>query len=151
VPAGLELSDRIHSIYEVFIMKSLAIVAAVAGGLLLQSAAFAGYNANVPVVVGSTYAYGGLHDARNSADTKQYIGCYVGAYVSSYTQTYTTNYVTCTASDSKGNYYYCYSNNAPYTWVQLAAGLNQASYIYFYGDAQHHCLSIDPQNASSYL
>jgi hypothetical protein len=129
-------------------MKKLAIVAAVAGGLLIQSAAFAGLNANNITTVGSYYAYGALHDARTSSNSKEYIGCYVGAYVSSYTQSYTTNYITCSATDSKGNFYYCYSNNAPYTWVQLAAGLNESSYIYFYGDSAHHCMSIDPQNYS---
>jgi hypothetical protein len=120
-------------------MKSFAIIAAATGGLLLQSAAFAGYDFQSVTTVGSTYAYGALKDARTSSNKNEYIGCYVVNDLSS-----NTNYIGCSAADAKGNTYYCYANNAP----QLEAGLNDASYLYFYGDSSHHCLSIETLNYS---
>jgi hypothetical protein len=120
-------------------MKSFAIIAAVTGGLLLQSAAFAGYDFHSTTTVGSTYAYGALRDARNSSNTTEYIGCYVYNDLSSH-----TDFLSCSATDAQGHSYYCYANNEP----QLEAGLNEASYVYFYGDTSHHCQAIETVNYS---
>ena len=36
-------------------------------------------------------------------------------------------------------------------WLALVSSLNEASWIYFYGDASHHCLGINSQQGSNYL
>jgi hypothetical protein len=129
-------------------MKKRAMLAvAAAAGLVLQSVAFAGLNSSLPVTAGSDYAYGGLTDARNSSDTKQYIGCYLGlSFNASGGQT--SDYVSCSGQSASGAYYYCYVQYPSLQLTSLVAGLNHASYLYFYGDSAHHCLSVSVQNAS---
>ena len=131
-------------------MKKRSILAAAAAGLVLQSAAFAGLNSSFPVVVGSDYAYGGLTDARNSSDNKQYIGCYNGLGFSS-SGSETSDYVSCWGQSSSGAYYYCYVQYPSLQLVSLVSGLNHASYLYIYGDSAHHCLSVTIENISNAL
>jgi hypothetical protein len=125
--------------YEVSTMKTFAIIAAAAGALLLQSAAFAGYDFHATTYVGSTYAEGALRDARNSSNNVEYIGCYIYNNLAA-----GGDYFGCSASDAHGNTYYCYASNVS----QLEAALNDASWVYFYGDSSHHCQGVETTNFS---
>ena len=104
-------------------------------------------NSSLPATVGSDYAYGGLTDARNSSDNKQYIGCYLGLTLNS-SGGQTSDYVSCSGQSASGVYYYCYVQYPSLQLTNMVAGLNHASYLFFYGDSAHHCLSISVQNAS---
>jgi len=116
-------------------MKKLMAVAVLSAGLLLESQAFAGLSSTLTVQVGSNYAAGALRSARASADTVEFIGCTLSPYQSS-------NYVYCQATNSAGQSYYCINSSAPDVWAATLASMNSASYLYFYGDASHHCTGI---------
>jgi hypothetical protein len=152
--ATAALPDRrlriIHPIAtEGIAMKKLPIIAALAAGLLLQSGAFAGVNSAQTTVAGSSYGYGAFHDARFNSGSTEAVSCYIGAYVTTYTSTVTSNYISCSATNTAGQNYYCYVYNPPATWVTMVSGMNESSWIYFYGDSAHHCLGIIRRTARS--
>ncbi|MET0497013.1 MAG: hypothetical protein ABW106_01945 [Steroidobacteraceae bacterium] len=132
-------------------MNKLSIVAALTAGLLLQSSVFAGANTNTSTTVGSNFGYGALKDARNNSGSTENVSCYLGAYVSTYTSSTTSNYIQCSATAANGASYYCYTYNPSPAWLALVSSLNESSWIYFYGDASHHCMGINSQQGSSYL
>jgi hypothetical protein len=122
-------------------------VAGLAATLLLQAQAFATQNYNTTTVVGTTYAYGALHDARNNANSHESLGCgfyaYTGAAVSA---------VFCTATAPNGTTSYnCSFYNPSDNIVKLALGLNEASYLFFEGDTSGNCTFIEVVQNSGYL
>lgn len=76
--------------------KSLVLV----GFLAAAATAGAGTRYSSYVTVGSTYAWGGMGDARRSSDAYQYIGCSISASAS-------LRYATCFARDASGRYGTC--------------------------------------------
>jgi hypothetical protein len=132
-------------------MNKTALFTTLAAALAVSTGAFAGQNSNNVVVAASGYGYGGVHDARFSADGKQAVSCYLGTYVSVYYASSTINYVSCSAIDASGVTAYCYVNNPPATWVTQVAGINESSWVYFYNDTSHHCLGISTSQASNNL
>jgi hypothetical protein len=132
-------------------MNKFKIVAALATGLVLQSAAFAGANTTTQTTVGSIYGYGAFHDARNNSGSTERLSCYLGAYVSTYTSSTTSNYVQCSATAANGASYYCYTYNPSSAWISLVTSMNESSWVYFYGDSSHHCLGINLEQGSNYL
>src|SRR5262245_27526291 len=104
-------------------MKKFAAAAVVGAGLVLQATAFAGAVFPGPVTVSSRSAYGSLSTARNSANTKEFIGCAVyGTTQSSY-----TTYVACSASDAAGNTFYCSTYGPAPQLVQAALAVSASS------------------------
>ena len=126
-------------------MNKLTLLSLLSAALLLQSQAFAGAQQPAAVSVGSTYADGALQRARFNSGTTEAIGCLAAPSTGS------QNYISCSATDASGQSYYCYSNTAPQSWVDSIAGLNAASFLYFYGDTTHHCLGIYSYQFSFYL
>jgi len=132
-------------------MNKIALVSTLTAALAISTGAFAGQNLNNTVYANAGYGYGGVHDARASADAKQAVSCYLGTYVSVYYASATTNYVSCSATDASGVTAYCYVNNPPETWVTQVAGINESSWVYFYNDTSHHCLGISTSQGSGNL
>lgn len=134
-------------------MVKFKFAAAAAVGLFIQAQAFAGAYYGSTVSVGSIYASGSVLAARDSADSTAYISCYIGAYVTNadITNTTTNNYLSCSASDSAGHTYGCYTYNPPATWVTMMASINEVSWIYFYGDSAGHCQGLNVSQGSQYL
>jgi hypothetical protein len=128
-----------------------AFFSTLAVALAVSTGAFAGQNANNTVTATSGYGYGGVHDARASADANQAVSGNLGTYVSVYNASATTNSVSCSATDASGVTAYCYVNNPPETWVTQVAGINESSWVYFYNDTSHHCLGISTSQGSSNL
>lgn len=125
---------------------SLGKVVFVAAGLLslglVAAAARAGVRQNTDVVVssGGRYAYGSLGSARNSADTKQKIGCTTWAFANG------TATVYCFATDAAGTTVNCSSSAS--ALVNVVRGLNGDGYLYFNFDASNKCDEIDVDNRS---
>jgi hypothetical protein len=132
-------------------MNKAVLFSTLAAALAVSAGAFAGQNVNNTAVASSGYGYGGVHDARVSADTKQAVSCYLGTYVSAYYDSSTINYISCSATNSSGVVAYCYVNNPPATWVTQVAGINESSWLYFYNDTSHHCLGISTSQGSANL
>ena len=132
-------------------LRNTIAVTATACFALLSQGAFAGSYSASPVNVGSNYAGGSVTGARYSGDTRQQIGCSLGTYVTNVTDTSAHLYLSCSATDANGNSYYCYDSTPPDSWVKIVVALNSASWIYFYGDAQHHCQGLTSSQASSYF
>ena len=132
-------------------MKSLRILAAATAGLLIQSTVFAGANNVNSTTIGTNLAYGALKDARNNSGSTERISCYLGAYVTTIGNTTTNNYISCFATAANGTSYYCYAYNPSPAWITLVAALNESSWLYFYGDADHHCQGINSSQESANL
>jgi hypothetical protein len=129
----------------IFIMNKLAIGLAF-GAALAAQAANAGLHYSTPVVVGTSVAYGGVHSARTSADSKQFIGC--AAYGAVYSS---STYVACSASNSAGKTLYCATYNPSFYVWQAAMSVNQASAIIFNVDSHGNCTYIYVGNSSTNL
>jgi hypothetical protein len=116
--------------------------AVAAAALMAQSSVFAGQSSGSTVVVGSTYAYGSLKAARNSSDTKQYIGCAIGA------QPGQTPGIQCSAQNASGTSIYCADNAPSAAAIAMVSGINDSSYVYFVADSNHNCSYIVVYNYS---
>lgn len=136
-------------------MNKLALAFSLAAGLALQPVAQAGTNSNSSVYVytssSGNSAQGSFRDARSNAGTTENIGCYRYVSVSVSSGAVTTNYISCSATNASGVSYYCYIYNPPAAWSEMVVGMNEASNVYFYGDAAHRCLTISVSNSSMYL
>jgi len=131
--------------WEPIIMNKLAIGFSLAVALTVQSAN-AGLHYSTAVVAGAGGAYGAVHSARVSSDSKQFIGC--AAYGAVNTN---STYVACSASDSAGHAVYCATYNPSYYVWQSAMGVNDASFIIFNVDTQGNCTYIYHNNSSTNL
>lgn len=109
---------------------------------LIGTAAWAGAKSTNTVLVntGARSASGSLGDARNSADTQQFIGCSITTYVGSAPS------LGCFAMDTSSNYVGCSSTNADL--VATARSINGDSYITFTWDTFSACTSLHVTNAS---
>ncbi|MBZ4414506.1 hypothetical protein OWM54_19970 [Myxococcus sp. MISCRS1] len=109
---------------------------------LIGTAAWAGAKSTNTVLVNlsAMNASGSMGDARNSADTRQFIGCSITTYVGS------APTLGCFAMDSAGNYGGCSSTNADL--VATARSITTDSYLVFNWDAWTSCTSLHVTNAS---
>jgi hypothetical protein len=108
----------------------------VCGALFASSATYAGLVGNTPVSIwtdgsGQKNANGTLRDARNSADSMQYIGCSRYAYDTG------SNSIVCYARDAAGNYASCWTGDD--NMLRVAETLNPAAYLYFVVNADGSC------------
>jgi len=132
--------------YSSRMFRSIAILSAAASSFALQPA-FAGEVTSNPVTVGSGYAYGSLHSARTSSDSKQFIGCSVFGIVG----TPTTSYVACSATNAAGAVFNCATSNPSTALFQSALAVNAATYVFMESNSSGNCVYIYVQNASSNL
>jgi hypothetical protein len=128
---------------------SLNTLAALSLGLVssLASAAHAGSKAvnNVYVDAASRVAQGDVGQARNSADTRQVIGCHVQSYRNASGE---FEQASCSATDAAGNSYSCYATEA--ALVRSARAINGDSFVFFFGDAAGKCVNISVGLSSYY-
>ncbi|MBN9685606.1 MULTISPECIES: hypothetical protein [unclassified Corallococcus] len=117
-------------------MKKQTLVAGLAVAALgLGTTAWAGYKLTSPVNVlpSARFAFGTLGSARNSADTRQFIG--VSTMVTLGGET-----MTAYAEDASGNYVTCNSSRA--SFIAAARALKSDSYVYFAWDALGECTQL---------
>src|SRR6516162_3526481 len=126
-------------------MKELPIIASVVATLAVQ-VANAGYHYSTPITGGTGGAYGGVHSARTSSDSNQFIGCAAYGAVNS-----SSTYVACSARDSAGHSLYCATYNPSFYVWQAAMSVNQASIIIFNVDSSYNCTYIYVSNSSTNL
>ena len=126
-------------------MNKLAIGLSLAAALAVQSAN-AGYYYSSPITVGTGGAYGGMHSARVSSDSNQFIGCAAYGAVNT-----SSTYVSCAARDAAGHSLYCATYNPSYYVWQSAMGVNDSSFIIFNVDANGNCTYIYHSNSSTNL
>lgn len=113
---------------------------------LLCAAATAGDKSDVPVTLVTnssgqvTRAYGMIGTARNSADTKQLIGCFISAAGSSLQ-------AGCEAQNAAGANTMCFSSNAGV--IAAVQSVGPDSYIDFARDSGGSCTSVYVANSSS--
>jgi hypothetical protein len=124
-------------------MNKLAIGLSLAAALAIQSAN-AGLHFSVPIVVGTSGAYGSVHTARHSGDGKQFIGC--AAYGA--TSSSATTYVACSAQDASGHALYCATYSPSFYVWQAAMAVNEGSEIIFNADSSYNCTYIYVSNSS---
>jgi len=99
----------------------------------IGSVAYAGYTLTAPVVVTSAIAYGSLVDARDSADSTQYIGCYMQVFGS----TSTALSGSCVARNTSGAVLSCATTDP--NELEVIASLDQHDSTYLQlsnGDGQ---------------
>ena len=116
-------------------------VVAVGTVLALCSSAVGGAKYTIPVDVNLSagYARGNMGDARNSADTTQYIGCYNSAAAGS-------TVVACEAMTAAGTYKSCATSDA--NMVAAARSIGVGSYVFFRWDASGACTTVHVTNYS---
>jgi hypothetical protein len=129
-------------------MKNAAIV-----GLVLCLALFlapgtrasAGFKQpwDVTIDAVSRTAMGALGTARNSADTRQALGCGVH-----YDAVNGKNNVNCNAADAAGHTAQCATQQAEL--IQIALGINGDSFLEFEWDSSGECTNIQVVNSSIY-
>ena len=129
-------------------MNKLAIGLSLAAAALAVQSANAGLHYSSPITVGvnsdhSGGAWGGVHSARVSSDSKQFIGCAAYGAVNT-----SSTYVACSASDAAGHTLYCSTYNPNYYVWQAAMSVNQASSIIFNVDSHGNCTYVYVQNNS---
>ncbi|NVJ21308.1 MULTISPECIES: hypothetical protein [Myxococcus] len=122
--------------------KHTAKFVGIAISALIGTVAWAGAKNTNTVLVNTVArtASGSLGDARNTADTQQFIGCGITTYVGS------APTVACFAMDTSSNYVGCSSTNADL--LATAQSINGDSYITFTWDAFSGCTSLSVTNAS---
>jgi hypothetical protein len=108
--------------------KTLILGLLVCSTLLVSGVTYAGLVGNNPVNIwtdgsGQPSANGTLRDARNSADSSQYIGCSRYAYDTG------SNMIVCYARTASGSYLSCQTSDA--NMVRVAETLNSSAYLYF--------------------
>jgi hypothetical protein len=123
-------------------MNKLTIGLSLAAALAVQSAN-AGLHFSVPIVVGTTVAYGSVYTARHSGDQKQFIGCAAYGATSS-----SSTYVACSAQDASGHALYCATYNPSFYVWQAAMAVNEGSEIIFNTDSSYNCTYIYVSNSS---
>jgi len=124
--------------------KWLCVGLVVAAGVVVSSAALAGYTISTPVFIDSPYgeAWGQLSTARYSSDSYQDIGCSNG----------TTGYIQCWARDANDNYVYCASSSLGQYGNVTAGSINEGSFVAFtWTPSTGDCTSISVSNGSRYL
>jgi hypothetical protein len=127
------------------VRKSLVFAVPVVAAFALSAVyARAGYRYS-PSTVGVTPSagYGSMGSARNSSDTRQYIGCSVDTYA-----TGTAASVYCSATDASGRTAACASYNP--VLVAAANSLSGDSYVAFYFDGSGTCTELYTTTASSF-
>ncbi|QWP77350.1 hypothetical protein J5226_02790 [Lysobacter sp. K5869] len=113
---------------------------------VLCGTAFAGEKGNVPVTLETNAsgqvvrAFGMMGTARNSADTKQLIGCFIGAAGNSLQ-------AGCEAQNAAGANTMCLSSNAGV--IAAVQSVGPDSYIDFARDGAGNCTSVYVANGSS--
>jgi hypothetical protein len=115
------------------------------GAVAVQSAN-AGYNYETPVNASQYGAFGGVHSARVSGDSEQFIGCAAYGAVNT-----ASTYVACSARDAAGHSSYCATYNPNYDVWQSAMGINGSSFIIFNSDSNGNCTYIYHSNSSTNL
>jgi hypothetical protein len=116
-------------------------------GLLLSSAAWAGFNNTPEVAVqlsvgGGGSATGSMVGARFSADAIQYIGCNLQGGATQAT-------VVCSARDKNNRALVCSTTNA---WMREAAqGITDSSYFYFTVNSSGACTYLNVRDSSEHL
>lgn len=122
-----------------------AALAALMVATALCGTASAGDKGNVPVTLETNSsnqvirAFGMIGSARNSADTKQIIGCFISAAG-------TALQAGCEAQNAAGNNTMCLSSNA--NIVAAVQSVGPDSYIDFSRDASGNCTSLYVANGS---
>ena len=114
--------------------------------LLAAQAANAGLHYSSPITVSGTVAYGQVHAARFSSDSKQFIGCSAYGAVNTY-----STYVACSASDAAGHTLYCSTYNPNYYVWQAAMSVNEGSSIIINADSHGNCIYVYVSNSSTNL
>jgi hypothetical protein len=93
----------------------------------------------VDVNLASGYARGSMGDARNSADTVQYIGCYHSSMAG-------FTVAVCEAQSAAGTYKSCVTTDP--NMVATARGITPGSYVFFRWDASGGCSAVQLTNYS---
>lgn len=132
-------------------MKRFAIAMSLAA-TLVASAAHAGKDVIDTVVVVPTGASGAIFDARVYGGAKEYISCAVrnASTGDPLVQNFNSFGITCNARDSAGKVYGCNAIGSQ-AMRDVIAGLNSASWVYFWGDESGNCLGIMTHHGSYYL
>ena len=122
-------------------VKFLSITLALVVGLAMTMAGYlwAGYFYTQNTVVGTSYAYGAMCNARRSSDNVQYIGCASNTSGATY----------CWARNSVGTFKSCYSTSA--AMHNQLHSMTDCSYIYFTVNTAGQCAYIYIRNASYHL
>jgi hypothetical protein len=107
--------------------KTLATALLVCSTLAFSGVTYAGLVGTNPVNIwtdsAGQSANGTLRDARNSADSSQYIGCSRYAYDTG------SNMIVCYARTASGQYLSCQTSDP--NMVRVAETLNSSAYLYF--------------------
>lgn len=134
-----------------FNFKFLNLAIALFATLTLSQVASAGKKYDSEVYVSSGSASGSFHDARNSSDNTQYIGCQVQ------TSTYGSfnKTITCTANNRNGEFFYCFIDNrgnetAFDRAVEAMRMINDSSWIHVAREG-YYCKYFSVVNSSVYL
>jgi hypothetical protein len=131
-------------------MKKLATVVSLAAALVV-STAHAGTTFDDRVTVVARGASGSFVDAAYAASPSEYINCSLNAGRGSPNSTSSYMWIACAAKDGAGKVYSCSLNNPSQALVDIVAGLNETSWIYFWGDANNTCLGLLTHRGSLYL
>ena len=117
----------------------------VAGLLLAATTSWAGWKNTASVWVSGNMAGGMLGTARNSADTRQHIGCSITTYTSTSSNTYT--YATCDAADAGTAYGSCITYNPDL--IATIRSLDPDGRLFFLWDSAGTCQYINVQADSA--
>jgi len=117
-----------------FTSKIIALCAAI-----ISVTAYAGYREVTEVTIGDRYAQGVLSAARNSADSKQYIGCQLDSFGGG----------SCAAGDNAGHYFYCYTSDPKF--VDAIQTISAQSFVYVYRSSSSQCAYLSVTNESKYI
>jgi hypothetical protein len=130
-------------------MNKFAIVASLAAGLILHSAAQAGQVIVSPVIVSSSddgiVASGSVSATRLSEDNSQSIGCDIAS------DGVGSAFISCAATDAVGNQAFCSLLNPSPAALSALSSLNSSSFIYFTANTTGTCTYLSVNNASTYL
>ena len=116
--------------------------AALGSLLALGAAAHAGQKSEAPVIVGSSSAQGALGSARNSTDTRQWIGCNLASWGGGAPEG------VCYAENSAGTFLTCYTVKESHLKLIAAAGPD--SHILFNVDSNGFCSNLEVKTSSIY-
>ena len=122
-------------------MRSLlpTVCVVLVSSVVLAGEARAGRKTSSPVVVGTSYAYGALGSARNSADSVQFIGCSTWA-------TATSQSGLCQARDSASHNLSC-TTSEPNLLAEIRSMAGD-SFVYFTVNASGECTLIQVNHSS---
>jgi len=122
--------------------RSTALTLALASAALVSASAWGGAHISDSVEIddSTSSAIGTLSDARNSADTTQYIGCEIWAYSRNYQQSI------CAAQDANGVYRQCYTDDQKF--IAIIGTLQGTAQLRFKWNANGQCKLIETHLAS---